>query len=322
VGTGLWGTLFCVLGYVFWQSFDKVASIAGHALAAFAAVVAVVVGIVWVVRRLRDPAVRRRIGEWLDRQQQRRVVGPPIAATRVVARAIGRPVARFFSPAPLEFVTVLAVAGVGAYACALNAFEVGRDPGPTLLDQRALDLAERLRMDVLVSVAKVVTAFGTFPSVAALVLVTVIVLVSNGRRDEPVALVAGLILVYVGVQVMKAGFDRPRPPGELVATSGSAFPSGHAAYSTAWVAAAVALWAWLGLAGRATLVLAAVAASAAIGLSRVYLGVHWLSDVMAGWGLGAVIFGLVAAIALIVSHIRHNGQPWTSTSPQSRSPSR
>jgi membrane protein DedA with SNARE-associated domain/membrane-associated phospholipid phosphatase len=321
VGTGLWATLFCVLGDIFWRSFDRVAGLAGQALAGFAIVVAVAVGVVWVARRLRDPEQRRRIGEWLDRQERKRVVGPPLAAARVVGRGVGRPLGRLFAPEPLELTTVLAVAGIGAYACALNAFEVGRDPGPSLLDQRALDLAGRLRSAALVDVAKVVSAFGTFPSVATLVLITAVVLASKGRRAEPVALVVGFLLVFLAAQLMKAGFDRPRPAGALVATRGSAFPSGHAANSTAWVAAAVAVWSWLGLAGRASLVLAAVAASAAIGLSRVYLEVHWLSDVVAGWGLGAAIFGLMAAIALIVTHIRHNERPWTSTSPQSRSPS-
>jgi membrane-associated phospholipid phosphatase len=319
VGTGLWATLFCVLGWVFWDSFDRVASYAGHALAAFALAVGVVVGIVWVVRRLRDREQRRRIGVWLDRQQERRVVGPPLGALRALGRRIGRPLAVLFARESLELVTVMAVAGVGAYACALNAFQVGEDSGPSLLDQRALDLAERLQNATLVNVAKVVTSFGTFPMVAILVLVTTVVLASNGRRAESIALVVGLLLVYVSVQLLKAGFDRPRPAGSLVATNGSAFPSGHAAYSTAWVAAAVALWSWLGLAGRTSLILAAVVASAAIGGSRVYLEAHWLSDVVAGWGLGAAIFGLMAAIALIVTHIRHNEQPWTSTSPQSRS---
>src|SRR3954451_11211380 len=82
VGTGLWATLFCVLGAVFWKSFDRVAAVAGHVLAAFAAVVAVAVGVAWIVRRLRDPEQRRRIGAWLDRQERRRVIGRPLAATR------------------------------------------------------------------------------------------------------------------------------------------------------------------------------------------------------------------------------------------------
>src|SRR3954471_15905988 len=213
VGTGLWATLFCVLGAVFWKSFDRVAAVAGHVLAAFAAVVAVAVGVAWVVRRLRDPEQRRRIGEWLDRQERRRVIGRPVAASRVTARAVARPITRLIAPEPFELVTVLAVTGVGAYACALNAFEVGRDPGPTLLDQRALDMAERFQTNLLVDVAKVVTTFGTLPSVPALVLVTAVLLASNGRRIEPIALVAGMVIVYIGVHLMKAGFDRPRPAG-------------------------------------------------------------------------------------------------------------
>ena len=47
VGTGLWSTAFCVLGYVFWRSFDKVAHIAGQAVFGFGLTVAVIVGSSW-----------------------------------------------------------------------------------------------------------------------------------------------------------------------------------------------------------------------------------------------------------------------------------
>ena len=50
----------------------------------------------------------------------------------------------------------------------------------------------------------------------------------------------------------------------------------------------------------------AVVLAAAIGLSRIYLRAHLWSDVAAGWGLGVGVFGLLAAIAMIVDHIRHN----------------
>ena len=53
VGTGLWATVFCVIGYIFWRSFDKVAHIAGQAMFGFGVTVAVIVGIVYAQKRLK-----------------------------------------------------------------------------------------------------------------------------------------------------------------------------------------------------------------------------------------------------------------------------
>ena len=46
-----------------------------------------------------------------------------------------------------------------------------------------------------------------------------------------------------------------------------------------------------------------IALTAAVGLSRVYLGVHYLSDVSGGWALGVAAFAGCAAIALVVTHL-------------------
>ena len=73
-----------------------------------------------------------------------------------------------------------------------------------------------------------------------------------------------------------------------------AYPSGHAAYSVAWVVCAVVLVRGGSnfFAGFAA-VTAAVVVSAVIGLTRVYLRAHYLSDVYGGWGLACAIFGLL-----------------------------
>jgi undecaprenyl-diphosphatase len=139
-------------------------------------------------------------------------------------------------------------------------------------------------------------------------VVAVGLLLWRRRPFELGALLVGFGLTYVGVHLAKAGIDRPRPAQPLDYTSGSAFPSGHAAYSTAHVAMAVIAARLLpGFASRAMLVLAAIAVAGVVGVTRVYLRAHYWSDVVGGWALGAGVFGAVAALALLVSYIRHNG---------------
>jgi undecaprenyl-diphosphatase len=57
---------------------------------------------------------------------------------------------------------------------------------------------------------------------------------------------------------------------------------------------------------RAAFVTVAVAVAAVVGLSRVYLHVHYLSDVLAGWGLGLAIFAGCGLVAMVVAFIRQN----------------
>jgi membrane-associated phospholipid phosphatase len=191
----------------------------------------------------------------------------------------------------------------GLYAVILSG-----DLNATPLDRELLDLGDRMRSEAAVDVAKVVSGFGSFAACATVLAVTSILLAVRRRFAEIVVLVLGFALIYLSVEVAKASIERPRPPGALVDTSGSSFPSAHAAYSTVWIAAALLLTRRLGLVGYATVVVVAIAIIAAVGLSRIYLRAHFWSDVAAGWGLGIGIFGLLAVIAMVVEHIRHNGR--------------
>lgn len=85
---------------------------------------------------------------------------------------------------------------------------------------------------------------------------------------------------------VKALVDRARPPGSLVAVSGQSLPSGHAVIAAA---TAVVLALILTRPGRYRVIalVAAVAWSALVGLSRTYLSAHWLTDVLVGLLIGA-----------------------------------
>lgn len=120
------------------------------------------------------------------------------------------------------------------------------------------------------------------------------------RRQEAVLLTISAAFYFFS-PVIKAIVQRPRPdlPGieVLVQPIGYSFPSGHAMGSGLIIGSAIVV-AVAVFRGRPILQAATIAAGLAvlgiIGASRVYLGAHWTSDVIAGWALAA-IFLLIAA---------------------------
>jgi len=108
----------------------------------------------------------------------------------------------------------------------------------------------------------------------------------------------GIVLVRVG----KALVDRTRPPIEdhLVFVNNQAFPSGHALGSVTVLGALTAVLVGRLTAPRARAALITVAAVlvAAIAFSRLYLGVHWASDVLGGWLYGGAWLGLCLMVAV------------------------
>lgn len=112
-----------------------------------------------------------------------------------------------------------------------------------------------------------------------------------------IAFVSAIVVSEISIGTLKALYDRPRAPGSLVETSSASFPSGHAvAASVTAVAAVIALFPEGSR--RYRWGAAAVAFSSLMGLSRAYLGAHWLSDAVAGVLLGTSI----ALGAALVTH--------------------
>jgi undecaprenyl-diphosphatase len=119
------------------------------------------------------------------------------------------------------------------------------------------------------------------------------------------AIAGGLLLSLA----LKSGFDRPRPElvshGAMVYTS--SFPSGHSMLSAVVYLTGGALLAMVHSARRVRIYLigCSVLATLLVGVSRVYLGVHWPSDVLAGWAAGAA---WAAACWLAAQWFRERGR--------------
>jgi undecaprenyl-diphosphatase len=146
-----------------------------------------------------------------------------------------------------------------------------------------------------------VTALGGTTLVVVVTVVSVLAFLFHKKRIHA-AVMAGVVLAAWGSsQATKALYGRPRPdlvPHEAYVYSAS-FPSGHSTMSTAAFLTLAMLIASLEPQRRSK-ALAYVLAGlvvAGVGFSRVYLGVHWPTDVLAGWCLGAA-WALAGWIAL------------------------
>jgi membrane protein DedA with SNARE-associated domain/membrane-associated phospholipid phosphatase len=310
LGTGLWASAHILIGYFFSRSIDTAAKYAGRGAFLLATLIAVTVVTVLLVRRLRVEENRRAAVRWMEER----------VATRwivVLARRF-QPQFRFLwarvTPGGtfgLEFTSLMAILAVTSFVLVAYTVIVGGDPGPTPGDVTAMDVAESLRTSWLVDVARAVTALGAGAVVLPLAAVCAAALAARRRWTELAVLVAGTTLTVLGVHEIKDAVDRPRPGGGLVDVSGSSFPSAHAAYSTfyVWLAVTIVMRLRPGMARGAAVVATGIGLTAAVGLSRVYLGVHYMSDVNAGWALGAAAFSLCAAVALVVSTLPAGAEP-------------
>jgi undecaprenyl-diphosphatase len=198
-----------------------------------------------------------------------------------------------------------------------SAWPIDRTVHTWVLDHRGpVDLA----------VASLVTWLGA-TTVAIPVLAAVGAALPRGRRDVRSRLGAGVLLVgtaslgvWMGLLVNHA-VGRERPPlGDWWGTAGGpAFPSGHTTAAT--VAAGTVAWAVCGRVkargGRVAVWTSAVLVAGLVGWSRVWLGVHWPSDVVSGWLLGASWLALVVSgVAAVERRLRRRSErAWITARP-------
>jgi undecaprenyl-diphosphatase len=312
VGAGAWATLLLTLGYIFWQSFDRVLHYAEQGTLALGTTIVVLTGVIWLYRRFRQEEHRREAAAWLDAQLERPALRPLARVLRPLWRWSRRP-RRFFwnriTPGELglELTTLLAFVAVGSFAFAANAITLHQKPLVTG-DREAFNFADTIRSETLDDIARALTHLGSLSVVGGATVLAVVALLMRRRVIEATSLTSGLLLTWAAVHIAKAATDRHRPTGGLVETAGQSYPSGHAAYAITWIAIAVVLSRTVpGLARTTVAVIAAIAIALVVGATRIYLRAHYLSDVVGGFGLAAAIFALCGMAGLIVAHLRHNG---------------
>jgi len=304
VGAGLWGTTFVLLGYIFWQSFDKVAHYAERGALALGIVISLAVAIYSAVKWLREEENRSRAVTFIDDQPLlrwllplgRRLRAPLLFAwNRLTPGDLG-----------LELTTLLMTGGLGFFVF-FGYWHIFTMRATTVGDQRAMKIAQDLNDGTLVAISKVITALGALPVTGSVAIIATLSLFARRRVAEALAVASGMALTVWAVHWAKGAVDRPRPDNPLVSAVDQSYPSGHSAYAVIYIVVAVLIGrmypTWK---GRFAVVGAAVALTLLIGATRIYLRAHYFSDVVGGYGLAFGIFSSTGIVALVVRHLRQN----------------
>jgi undecaprenyl-diphosphatase len=195
---------------------------------------------------------------------------------------------------------------------ALTTVMVERSAGLTLLDGNLMASMSALRRPWLTTVARVITDLGSYRPITVFSIVLAFLIWHRTRRLlPPVVLLAAVEVGTSLVELLKSATDRVRPPvGDMVGEPvfDFSFPSGHTVSGTVLYALAALLLASTATRSlsRRLLLVAGCLIGGSIGLSRVYLGYHWLTDVIGAWLLAAMVTSLGMAFVIANHRLDHD----------------
>ncbi|NIX75593.1 phosphatase PAP2 family protein [Microvirga terricola] len=216
-----------------------------------------------------------------------------------------------------EIGPLISLVGFGLFAWAFAAIADEVREGSTRAFDSALLLALRdpqnpadpLGPRWLEEAARDITGLGGRAVLTIVTVATVIYLLMAKKRGAALVVIGAVLGGTLLSTLLKLGFDRPRP--DLVPHAAwvysPSFPSGHATLSAVTYLTLGALLARVEESRSIKLFIMglAVAVTLLVGITRVYLGVHWPSDVLAGWSVGAAWACLCWFVAL---QLQRSGQ--------------
>ncbi len=176
-----------------------------------------------------------------------------------------------------------------------------------VINQWAAQFMLRIRTPLLDKVMLYTTNIASPVNIWMLCLVLVLILWLHKKYHHIVQFLASMILTTGAVYAIKLAVKLQRPTGGLISESGYSFASGHAAFAMMFFL--LTFYAYkvhiTSLFVRKIFLLMSVCAAILVGFSRVYLGVHYMTDVLMGFFLGVTVFAL--SVLLLDSYERaHN----------------
>ena len=170
------------------------------------------------------------------------------------------------------------------------------------------DLSNPIGPRWLETMCRDLTSLGSPTVVALIAIAAVSYLWIDGKRAAALFVTVSIAGGALLVSLLKFGFARPRPElvSHLVDVNSFSFPSGHATMAAVTYLTLGALLARVQQQRSMKLYLLAVASTLVfiVGVTRVYLGVHWPTDVLAGWCLGTA---WALGCWLIATWLQHRG---------------
>ena len=301
-GGALWGTGFAVLGYLAGASYHRVEHIAGQA------------GLVLLGLIVAGLVTSRLLRHLAARSPDLNAIGNRVAATPPLAWARRRFPAqvawgqRRLDPRSARGFWLTFTVAAGALAAwafgGLTQDVVGHDD-TALADPRVTAWVIAHRTGWLTSALSILTWLGSTAFIIPAGLAIGLYFLIRRRTWKPLALLGATVAGAIGLyDIVKPLVGRPRPPAAIWIGhyTGAAFPSGHATQSAAFYAMlAIILGTGVTFRRRAILWSAAALIVLIVGASRIYLAAHWLTDVLAGYALGATWVAIVVAVLLTTS---------------------
>ena len=306
IGGVIWAPGFVLLGYLAGGSYQRVADLAGQAslllLALLLLLVAVAAAARWIAhhpQRIQAAAARQLDRPWVRALRGRYAVQLAFLTRRLrPGGALGLSLT----------VIVLALAAAGWAFGALLQGVLGNDEA-ALLDRPVQAFFVAHREAWLTHLMRAITDLGASALLIPLAVGAGLLWRWRTRTWRPLLL---LVSAYAGAYLLQISVKqlthRPRPPAGLALDvfSGYAFPSGHATDAAAVYGMLAALLAATTLRWSRKVTVWAVAAGLVllVGLSRIYLGGHWLTDVLGGFTLGAAWLFALLTIVRVMDELR------------------